>query len=199
MDVDGNGLIQSSDLIINLTGNTGFASANMAMNVTGGTGVDTIVTGDGADTITPGTGGDTITGGKGVDTFAFGTNGSLVAAKDTITDFNTGGSDVLTFGGNTTVLAAEANGTTATSDVDTSAGGKITFAAADDTYAEQLVAVQADTQLDAVGSIAFWELSGDTYVYYAGAATGNADDQIIILQGVTGLTTITGGATTTIG
>jgi hypothetical protein len=38
----------------------------------------------------------------------------------------------------------------------------------------------------------------NTYVYYAGALVGNADDQIVQLTGVSGLTTITGGATTII-
>ena len=43
--------------------------------------------------------------------------------------------------------------------------------------------------------VAFFEDSGNTYVYYAGAATGNTDDQIVQLTGVTGLTTVTvGGA-----
>ena len=48
---------------------------------------------------------------------------------------------------------------------------------------EQLVVVQADTQLDAVGFNRVLELEGDTGVYYAGAATGNADDQIIYPPG----------------
>ena len=168
-------------------------------NATGSTGADYIVGSSAANVITGGTGADVMTGGGAADTFAFSTDGSVAGTSlDKISDFNTGGSDVLTFGGNTTVLAAEANGATATSDVDTSAGGLITFAAADDTYAEMVVAVQADAELDVAGSIAMFVVGGNTYVYYAGAATGNADDQIIELTGVTSLTTITGGATTTI-
>lgn len=175
---------------------TGSAEINV---IVGGAGVDTINAGAGNDVITGGLGADVLTGGAGVDTFAFSTDGSVAGTSlDKISDFNTGGSDILTFGGNTTVLAAEANGTTATSDVDTSAGGLITFAAADNNYAKKVTAIQADAELDASGSIAIFVDSGNTYVYYAGAATGDADDQIIELTGVTTLTTITGGATTTI-
>jgi hypothetical protein len=72
----------------------------------------------------------------------------------------------------------------------------ITFAAADDTYAEMLVAVQADAQLDVAASVAFFVVGGNTYVYSAGAATGNTDDQIIELTGVTTLTAISGTGTT---
>jgi S-layer protein len=155
----------------------------------GAAGNDTISGGAGADTITGGTGVDTMTGGAGVDIFVFSTDGSVSGTSlDVITDYS---GDELDFGAAGVLLAAETDGTTATSDVDTSAGGKITFAAADDTFAEMVAAIQADTQLDAVNSVAFFEFGGDTFVYYAGAATGNTDDQIVELSDVTGLTTIT--------
>jgi len=164
-----------------------------------GAGNDTIVGGLGVETITGGTGVDTMTSGGGADVFAFGTSGSLVTAGlDIITDFNTAGADVLTFGAATTVLAADATTLVAGTNVQTSAGGVVTFATADNTYALKLAAVQADTQLDAAGSVAIFVDSGNTYVYYAGAATGNTDDQVIQLTGLTALATITGGATTTI-
>ena len=164
-----------------------------------GAGNDTIVAGLGKDLITGGTGVDTMTGGGAVDTFAFGTNGSLVSAGlDIITDFNVAGADVLTFGGATTVLGADTSALVAGTNVQTSAGGVVTFATADNTYALKLAAVQADTQLDVAGSVAIFVDSGNTYVYYAGAAAGNTDDQLIQLTGVTGLATITGGATTVI-
>jgi hypothetical protein len=54
-----------------------------------------------------------------------------------------------------------------------------------------VIAIQADTQLDVAGSVAFFEDSGSSFVYYAGTAAGDADDQIVELTGVTGLTTIT--------
>jgi len=160
--------------------------------ISGAAGNDTILGGAGVDSITGGTGVDSITGGGGADTFVYSTDGSVAGtALDVITDFNSGGSDILDFAATAVLLAAETNGATATSDVDTSAGGLISFAAADDTYAEKVTAIQADTQLDAIASVAFFEDGGNTYVYYAGAATGNTDDQIIQLTGVTGLTTIT--------
>ncbi len=165
------------------------------LTVIGSGQADILIGGSKVDTITGGVGADTLTGGAGIDVFEFAANGSVAGTDlDKITDFNTGGDkDNLGFGTTAVLLAVESNGAAATSDVDTTAGGKITFAAADDTYAEKVTAVQADAELDAVSSVAFFEDSGNTYVYYAGAATGNADDQIIQLTGVTGLTTITVG------
>ncbi len=187
-----------------LTGSTGvdnLTGSAFADTITGGAGADVISGGAGVDSITGGTGADALTGGAGADTFAFGTDGSVAGTSmDAISDFNTGGSDILTFGGNTTVLAADATalvaGSAAGSNVQTSAGGLVTFAGADNTLALKLAAVQADTQLDAAGSIAYFVDGANGYVYYAGAATGNADDQLIELTGVNTLTTITGGATT---
>ena len=146
-----------------------------------------------------------MTGSTGAfaDVFAFGTAGSLVGPMDIITDYGTAATaDQLTFGGAVTVLlAADATALVAGSgvgaNVQTSAGGVVTFAAADNTLALKIAAVQADVQLDAINSIAIFTDSGNTYVYYAGAAIGNADDQIIQLTGFTGVT-ITAGATPTI-
>jgi hypothetical protein len=167
---------------------TGGADAD---TIDGGTGDDTITGGADVDTITGGTGADSLTGGAGADIFVFSTDGSVAGtALDKITDFAKD-SDVIDFGANAVLLAAESNGTTATTDVDTTAGGKVTFATADDTYAEKVTAIQADSELDAINSVAFFEDSGNTYVYYAGAATGDVDDQIVELTGVTGLSTIT--------
>jgi Ca2+-binding RTX toxin-like protein len=172
-----------------ITGNAG------ADALGGAAGADTINGGDGVDAITGGTGSDLLTGGAGADTFIFGTTGSISGTDlDSITDFGKA-SDILSFTA-VTVLAAESNGTTATSDVDTTTGGKISFAPADDTFAKMVVAILADSELDVAGSTAFFEFGGDTYVYNAGTATGGADDQIIKLTGVTGLVTITDLGTT---
>jgi Ca2+-binding RTX toxin-like protein len=158
----------------------------------GGAGNDNISGGADVDTITGGTGADTLTGGAGAGVFEFGTDGSVSGTSlDVIADFNVGGADQLGFGAAAVLLAAEANGTTATTDVDTTAGGLISFAAADDTLAEKIAAIQADTQLDAINSVGFFVDGANTYVYYAGAAVGNADDQIIQLSGITSLTTMT--------
>jgi S-layer protein len=172
-----------------ITGNAGVDALD------GAAGADSINGGDGVDAITGGTGSDLLTGGAGADTFIFGTTGSVSGTDlDSITDFGKA-SDILSFTA-VTVLAAETNGTTATSDVDTTTGGKISFAPADDTFAEMVTAILADSELDVAGSTAFFEFGSDTYVYNAGSATGGADDQIIKLTGVTGLVTITDLGTT---
>ena len=130
------------------------------------------------------------------------TNGSVIGTSmDIITDFNTGGADRLTFGAGTNVLGADATALVAGSgvgaNVQQTAGGLIIFAGADNTLGLQTAAVPADVQLDAVGAVAMFVDGSNTYVYYAGAAIGNADDQLIQLTGLTTLATITGGATTT--
>ena len=166
-----------------------------AVSIDGGSGNDTITGSAQVDTITGGTGADTMTGNAGVDTFVFSTNGSVAGtAMDIITDM--AATDVLQFGAGTLVLlGADATAAVAGSNVQQSAGGLITFATADNTLALKVAAVQADAQLDAAQSVAFFVDSGNTYVYYAGAAVGNTDDQIVQLTGVTALATITvGGA-----
>jgi len=60
-DIDGNGLIQSTDLVIALTGATGITESDVNITITGGTGADTITTGDGNDVITGGAAADSIT------------------------------------------------------------------------------------------------------------------------------------------
>lgn len=166
-------------------------SATGVNTLTGSNQDDVMVGGAAVDSITGGTGDDKMTGGGGADTFVIGAAGSIAGTDlDMIADFNTGGSDIIDFGAVGIVLNLENNGVTATSDVDTTVGGKIVFATADDTYAEKVIAIQADTELDAIGSVAFFEDSGNSYVYYAGAATVNTDDQIVELTGVTGLSTI---------
>ena len=186
-----------------LTGSSTFANT-----ITGGSGVDTIVGGSaadtinggaGADTITGGLGADTMTGGAGADIFAFATNGSVAGTSmDVITDFNTGGSDVLQFGAAGVLQPSDATAAVAGTNVQQSAGGLLTFATADNTLALKIAAIQADHQLDAINSVAFFVDSGNTYFYYAGATVGNADDQVVQLTGVTSLATITAGASNTI-
>uniref|UniRef100_Q3AT73 Ig-like domain-containing protein n=1 Tax=Chlorobium chlorochromatii (strain CaD3) TaxID=340177 RepID=Q3AT73_CHLCH len=167
--------------------------------ITTDAGNDTIIAGQGNDSITGGLGSDSMTGGGGTDTFVFGANGSIVGASmDIITDFNNAGADILTFGGNTTVLAADASVLVAGTNVQTSDGGLITFDVSDNTLAFKIAAVEADAQLDVAGSVAMFVDSGNTYLYYAGIAAGNLDDQVIQLTGITTFITITGGPTTTI-
>jgi len=172
-------------------------AAGQSATIDTGAGNDVIVSSLGNDLITGGTGADTMTGGGGVDTFQFNANGSIIGiSMDIITDFNTLGADVLAFGSGTAVLlTADATALVAGANVQTSAGGLVTFHANDNTLALKIAAIEADIQLDAAGSVAMFVHGGNTYVYYAGAAAGNADDQLIQLSGITTLTTIIGGAT----
>ena len=74
-----------------------------------------------------------------------------------------------------------------------SAGGKVTFAANDDTLAEKLIALNAEEAAgnDVVaGEAVFFEDSGNTYIFFQGVA---AADDLIQITGVTGLTTLTEG------
>jgi Ca2+-binding RTX toxin-like protein len=88
MDLDGNGLIQANDLVVNLTDETGFDSSDMNVSVTGGTGADDITTGAGDDTIEGGGDNDVLDGGAGSDTFVYEGDGS--DGEDTINNFATG-------------------------------------------------------------------------------------------------------------
>lgn len=184
---------QATGLTLNPSIET-FTLGNFANSVTlSGTG-QVVIGGTGADSIYSGAGSDSITGGAGSDLFNFGTNGSVVGTSlDVITDY-VSGTDLIRFGGSATLLAADTSALAAGSNVQTNAVGLVNFHADDDTYTERIVAIQADSQLDAVGSIALFTSDSDSYIYYAGAVTGNADDQIIKLSGltVTGLN-ITGG------
>lgn len=180
------------------SGNDKVTVAGGASTVNTGAGNDVVVGGAGIDTITGGTGADTLTGAGAADIFVFGAADSTAAAMDTIVGFNTGGSDVLRFAVAATVLAADTSTATAGANVKQSAGGLVTFATADNTLALKVAAVQADTELDTAGSIAIFVDGADTYVYYAGTAIGNTDDQFIKLAGVNTLTAITGTGTTDI-
>jgi len=167
----------------------------------GGAGKDTISGGDAVDTITGGTGADTITGGAGNDIFIFGTStGALDSGDgaddaDKITDYTAG--DVIRLEAANNVAGASAAGTTnATTDVSVSAGGKVTFAAADDTLAEMIVALAADNTDIANFEVVHFEVGGNTYLYSAGDdTTAAADDFLIELTGLTGMTTLTESTT----
>ncbi|RTZ43177.1 calcium-binding protein [Candidimonas sp. SYP-B2681] len=150
------------------------------------------------DTLTGGAGTDTFTGGAGADTFVFGANGSVIGkALDVVTDFKAG-SDVLKFGADTALTAADTSLLIKGVNVNTSAKGLITFHADDNDLDSKIAAIQADTELDVANAVGFFEDAGNTYVYYAGAAAGNEDDQLIQLTGVKGLTGMTAGAETTL-
>jgi len=160
-------------------------------NVTGTTGTDYIVGSTGVNVINGGAGADVLTGNGGNDVFAFADNQSTTAAADSITDYALG--DIIRLVAADNVAGASvAAGTEATSNVEVSAGGKVTFAAADDTLAEMLVALAADTTDIATNEVVFFELGADTYIFNN---VGGTDD-LIKLVGVTGFTTLTESATT---
>ena len=181
--------------------NLGTNGLTQGVVVTGGSGTntitgtgfaDTITGGARADTITAGNGADTITGGAGADIFVIAAAASAVAANgsgiDTITDF-AAASDVLRFAAADNVAGAGGSAVAATS-VLVSAGGKATFAAADDTLTEMVAALVNDAAITA-NEVVFFELGSDTYVYGAGATADGTDDFMVKLTGVTGLTTLT--------
>jgi hypothetical protein len=186
----------ATNLSVDASGSTGATTIDAsAYNVSTGA---TLKGGSGNDTITGSAKADVLTGGAGNDTFAFGTGGSVIGtATDIITDFGaktaTAG-DIISFGAAVTILAADSTalvaGSGGGSNVQTTAGGKVVFAAADNTLALKIAAVQADTQLKAAGTVAFFEDAGNTYVFSAGALATTADDQLIQLTGVTGLNTL---------
>jgi Ca2+-binding RTX toxin-like protein len=190
---DGNDTITGGALSDTISGGSGDDV------ITGGAGSDSIVGGDGADTITGDAGADALTGGLGIDIFVAGTDGSIAGtALDTISDFNTGGSDIIRLAG--TVVVPTSGGTAvATSAVAVATGGLVTFDSADDTYAEKVTALQADTAKMGAGKAVLFVDGSDTYVFFDGATTGTGDDQIIKLTGVSGTSfdTITVGTTTT--
>lgn len=186
LTIDGSGLTGGNSLSFN-----GTAETNGSFVIKGGAGADTIIGGKGADTLT---------GGGGINVLGIGTGGSLIGGGggtniDKVTDFNAGGADTLAFEGFSILLAADNSaivaGSGAGSNVQQSAGGKITFDAADNTLALKVAAIQADTQLKIAKATAFFEDSGNTYVYNAGATTASSDDELVELAGVINLSAIT--------
>jgi hypothetical protein len=132
-----------------------------------------------------------MTGGAGIDVFGFGNTDSLVASADTITDYSGDTIDHnvgLSLGGDAATAAAAGN-------ANISAGGLAIFHADDDTLAEKITAVAADLNgaaANTAGEIAFFEHDGDTYVFVTDAVGADTTgDTLIILDGVTGLTTLT--------
>ncbi|MEX0963952.1 MAG: hypothetical protein WDZ52_07940 [Pseudohongiellaceae bacterium] len=180
---------------------TSTGSATASATISSGAGNDTISAGLGNDLITAGTGTDIITGGGGIDTFEFGADGSIVGtALDVITDFNSAGADELIFAAAVALPGIDATLAVAGANVQTSAGGLISFHANDNTLALKVVAIQADAELDLLANTAAIFVDGaDTYVYFTGALAGDSvDDQMIELTGISSLTAITGGVTMTI-
>jgi len=154
----------------------------------GDAGDDTLSGGAGNDDLTGGVGEDVLTGGAGDDVFVFAVGDSLVATNDSITDF-TAADDVIQIASAAVAGASGTAGTGAGVNVEVSAGGKVTFSANDNTLALKLVALAADTTDIAANEAAFFEDSGNTYIFI----NKGASDELIQITGVTGLTTLTEG------
>lgn len=130
---------------------------------------------------------DILTGGAGADKFAFAAGDSSTTTPDRITDFAKA-DDIIQLAAAIDVAGASAAaGTGAGVNVEVSAGGKVTFAANDDTLAEKLIALAADITDIGVGKVVFFEDSGNTYIFVNNAGA----DDLIQLTNVTGLTTLT--------
>ena len=120
-----------------------------------------------------------------------------VSGYDSITDFNTGGTDVLDLLPADMVAGAAAAAPVGGTSVQISADGKVTFAATDDTLAEKVFTLAADDTNVANNEVVFFEHGANTYVYGAGVDTTNAaSDFLVELVGVTGLTELSESATT---
>ncbi|MDA9218913.1 hypothetical protein N9O62_03725 [Burkholderiaceae bacterium] len=210
----GSSVIVNTNGVINVNGaqnlNLGtIAGTNASVNastftgqltVVGEAGNNVIIGGSAVDTITGGDGQDTLTGGAGTDIFIFATDLDAELATAAATDANSITdyvADILrlsdTAGNDVYSVAGTATGAVATSNVAIDANGLVTFAAADDTLAEKIVAIAADADI-ANNEVAIFNHGSDTYVYGASDTTAAGDDFLIKLTGVT-LTSITEQAT----
>ena len=185
-----------ADTLNGAGGNDDIKGGDGIDTIDGGAGNDTIDGGAGADLITLGAGNDTVTGGAGGDDFILtgsdstaATAATLAAAVDTITDFGSGtiaaGGDEIDWDTTTTATVAYTTAaSTGTAQIAT-AGKAAAFAAADDTLAEKLTAVEAAINASgtaADGQAAVFTDSGNTYVFISNGTDGiDAGDALISL------------------
>jgi Ca2+-binding RTX toxin-like protein len=191
IDLSGSSKTASSSTIT-LTGVTSAVSTTIIGTggidtIVGGAGVDTITGGAGNDTITGGAGADIMTGGIGNDTFAFaaGSSGGAPSASvfDTITDFAAG--DIIDYASAVTIVTNSATAAVGVANI--TAGGLATFAAADDTLAEMITAVEGGIQTGTAtaGQAAMFKFGSDSYVFISDGVDGvGTNDVLIKLTGV---------------
>ena len=170
-----NGAAFDSSVSINAADLTG------ALRVAGSGQADAIVAGSGNDTIVATGGADTITLGAGTDTVIYtNINQSVLATRDTITDFNGAGNDVLNLagvGGNAQLTAGQL----------TAVQTAVSNLGAGSTLAQALDAAANNSAV--VNGVMWFEFGDNTYVYReaVGANTTYTDTDLVIeLQG-TGL------------
>jgi hypothetical protein len=139
---------------------------------------DYIVAHSGGTTIDGGTGVDYLVGGVGVDTFVYaaGDTGQTAATADVIKGYATT-SDIIDVTGVTLSLVAEGVATGA-GQAAIAADGTVTFHADDDTFAEQIIAVEA-------GMTAATAVAGETAIFADAADAANS--YIFISDGVAGV------------
>jgi trimeric autotransporter adhesin len=198
LDVDGNGLIQSGDLIINMTDETGFAESDMrvfataaaadaAQTITTGDGDDVVFANDGIDTITTNAGNDflqgsvagdgsdadVMKGGAGNDTYSFVTASQ---ADNLITEVS--GTDTLLVGASISLALLEIGATNA------GAAGTDLIGATAAASIEQIVLATGGV----TATFAHTQITGNALlVAQAGDGTGT---QIFNVLGGTGADTI---------
>lgn len=170
---------------------------------TGAAGTDTISVTGANHSVNAGTGADTVTLGSGVDTYVF-TAGDSGAPSATVFDLINGfqaNRDIIDESAGALVLSADA--TQAAGRASISGAGVCAFNAADNTLALKIVA--AENGLSAGGAaareIAVFEDAGASYLFISDGVAGvGANDVMIRLAGVTGVTgiTLTGGNATLI-
>lgn len=214
------GTISGTNASVNATDFTG------KLTVTGEAGNNTIKGGSAVDTLTGGAGIDTLTGNGGADVFNYqlGTKAAAshsnfvstdsatttaVLSVDSITDFTKASDSIVvrnTSGADQTLAATniKANATASVGTAQISTKGVATFAAADDTLYERVIAIESGLTTGGGGAtannFAYFELDGSTYVFVSdGDAQVDRGDLLIKLTGVTGVGdvgfTATGGLT----
>lgn len=199
-EVDASGMTLAAATSAGLTVAIATGGTN-GVKITGSGGVDSLTGGDAADIISAGAGNDTVVGGKGNDvltggagndTFKFAAADSGITSTlfDQITDYSNG-----TVAGTTdTIDFTSANGVVGTTalagfTLNTGVASKSGATVADFIAAVQAAGTANETYAFVSGS--------DTYVYNAGAngVTSTADDTLIKLVGVVGVSVVTADTT----
>jgi Ca2+-binding RTX toxin-like protein len=111
-----------------------------------------------------------------------------VSGYDVITDFNSS-EDKILLGGSNALAGVAAASPTAGANAKISTNAVATFAETDDTLAEIIATLVADTTNVANNEVVTFEFDGNTYIYGAGGTAGGATDYMIELTGVTDLGT----------
>jgi Ca2+-binding RTX toxin-like protein len=212
IDVDGNGLIQSTDTIVNLTGLTAFSSVDMDIVLTASDNAGTLTTGSGNDRITTviGDKANVLVGGAGNDTYLMIDPGEV----DVFVEAASGGTDTLVTGAaldiagykfGTTAAGATANGAltnfeqlvlkqgaTFTADASNFSGVTINV----NTDAAGVLTIAAPGPTSGTNTLNFGGITGtaSTYLDVNGdSATGIALDaaDVLTITGGSGVDTIT--------